>query len=177
MCPPCHVFALNYDQSSRTFILLSFQRSCDDTRRLNAECQNTKQCQLLDSQSTIRNLASTICLRVAELQLPLHFFHYTFYPEKLSCFAGKKMKFVGITKISLGGPLQNGSNASLTTKVSKVKHFLEGSGHPNFTNPFEYALQGKSFPKRIGTLPTQPKDRGGGGGGQKVLPYIPDTLK
>ena len=29
---------------------------------------------------------------------------------------------------------------------------MEGSGHPNFTNPFEYdkSLQGKSFSKRIG---------------------------
>ena len=39
-------------------------------------------------------------------------------------------------------------------KVSKVKHFLEGFGHPNLMNPFEYgkSLPGKSFPKRIGTL-------------------------
>ena len=45
-------------------------------------------------------------------------------------------------------------------KVSKVKHFLEGFGHPNLMNPFEYgkSLPGKSFPKRIGTLtPPNPK--------------------
>ena len=31
---------------------------------------------------------------------------------------------------------------------------MEGSGHPNFMNPFVYgkSLLGKSFPKRIGTL-------------------------
>ena len=130
----------------------------------------------------IRNPQSAIsqALYVYELQSCnfLYIFSITLFTLKSYLVSlEKKMKFVGITKISLGGPLQNGSNASLTTKVSKVKHFLEGSGHPNFTNPFEYALQGKSFPKRIGTLPTQPKDRGGGGGGQKVLPYIPDTLK
>ena len=42
-------------------------------------------------------------------------------------------------------------------------------------NPFEYgkSFQGKSFPKRIGTLPTQPKDRGGGGGWAKGAPLYP----
>ena len=37
-------------------------------------------------------------------------------------------------------------------KFQKSKTFVEGSGHPNFTNPFEYdkSLQGKSFSKRIG---------------------------
>ena len=39
-------------------------------------------------------------------------------------------------------------------KFQKSKTFLEGSGHPNFMNPFVYgkSLLGKSFPKRIGTL-------------------------
>ena len=48
-----------------SYLACTFQRSCDDTRSLQAECQNTKQCQLLDP-----NLANTVCLRVAELQLP-----------------------------------------------------------------------------------------------------------
>ena len=51
------------------------------------------------------------------------------------------------------------------TKVSKVKLFLEGSGHPNFMNPFEYgkSFLGKSFPKKIGTLtPPNPKIFRGG---------------
>ena len=47
-------------------------------------------------------------------------------------------------------------------KIAKVKHYLEGSRNPNFTNPFEY---GKSFytktfvfSKEIGTLiPHDPK--------------------
>ena len=61
---------------------------------------------------------------------------YTFYPVKLSRFA-EKIKCLGNTKISYGGPLWTRSNAS-STKNSKVKDFLEGSEHPNFMNPFEY---------------------------------------
>ena len=44
-------------------------------------------------------------------------------------------------------------------KLHKSKTFLEGSGHPNFMNPFEYgkSLPYKSFPKWIGTVtPTNP---------------------
>ena len=59
-----------------------------------------------------------------------------------------------------GGPLRAGSNAFLTKKSFKSETLLEGSGHPNFMNPFEYGklLKGKSFLKRIGTLtPPNPK--------------------
>ena len=55
-------------------------------------------------------------------------------------------------------PYELGQTPLRQTKVSKVKHFLEGSGHPKFMKPFEYgkSLSDKSFPKWIGTL-SQPK--------------------
>ena len=54
-------------------------------------------------------------------------------------------------------------------KISKVKHYFEGSRHPNSMNPFEYgkSFHNKSFPKRMGTLPhPAPKYLGG----HNVLP-------
>ena len=48
-------------------------------------------------------------------------------------------------------------------KIQKSDIILEGSGHPNFMNPFEYGQSfiGKSFPKRIGTLtPPNPNPHG-----------------
>ena len=48
-----------------------------------------------------------------------------------------------MTKFYKGGPLQTGSNAfSTNKKFQKSKILLEGSGHPNFMNPFE---NGKSL--------------------------------
>ena len=61
-----------------------------------------------------------------------------FYTIKLVRFLGKK--FVRNTKISY----EPGQTPLRQTKVSEVKHFLEGSGHPNFMNPFEC---GKSPPE------------------------------
>ena len=56
---------------------------------------------------------------------------YVFYPLKLSCFE--------IPEFHKGGPLRNGSEASLTNEKSeKLIIFGGGSGHPNFMNPFGY---------------------------------------
>ena len=45
---------------------------------------------------------------------------------------------------------QTGSNASQPTKISKVKHYFGGFGHPMFKNRFEYgkSFHKKSFPKK-----------------------------
>ena len=62
---------------------------------------------------------------------------YAFYPIKLSCFAKKnevRQKYHNYK----GGPLRTGSEASLTNeKLERSFIFWEGSGHPNFMNPFE----------------------------------------
>ena len=55
---------------------------------------------------------------------------------------------------------------------------MEGSGHPNFMNPFVYgkSLLGKSFPKRIGTL-TLPNPKIFRGGHNVPPSRIPDISK
>ena len=90
----------------------------------------------------------------------------TFYPVKLNRFAKKEIMFVGNIKISWGGTITNQVKRLFDKqKFQKSNFFLEGSGHPNFTNPFEYykSLQGKSFSKRIGALtpPNRKIFRGG----------------
>ena len=79
---------------------------------------------------------------------------YTFYPIKLSRFLEKKkvpQKFQNFIRGTLTNQVKRLFDEQ---KFRKSKTFLEGSGHPNFMNPFVYgiSLLGKSFPKRIGTL-------------------------
>ena len=79
--------------------------------------------------------------------------HYTFYLVILSCFAEKKIKFVGNTNNSFiqEGTLMNWVNCLPRAKKSKDKRVLEGFGISHFMNLLEYGklLQDKSFPKRI----------------------------
>ena len=70
---------------------------------------------------------------------------YTFYPAKLSRFAKKnkvRQKYQNFIRGTLTSWVKRLSDEQ---KFSKVKHFLEGSGHLNFMNPFEYS---KSLPAK-----------------------------
>ena len=71
-----------------------------------------------------------------------------------------------VVRWSGGGTLTNRVKCLFEEqKFQKSNIFLEGSGHPNFMNPFEYgkSFLGKSFPKKIGTLtPPNPKIFRGG---------------
>ena len=87
---------------------------------------------------------------------------YTFYPVKLSRFLEKNKVRRKYQKNYIRGSLTNRVKRLFDEqKFQKSKTFLEGSGHPNFMNPFVYdkSLLGKSFPKRIGALALpKPKD-------------------
>ena len=48
------------------------------------------------------------------------------------------VRWSGGQVVRWGDPYEPGQKPLWQTKVSKVKHFLEGSGHQNFMNPFVY---------------------------------------